>query len=119
MDHHTPPGFHVAHVQVDATALLVLRGELDRTSVPVLGAEIEALVAEPPQQVILDMRDLSFCDVGGASLLLDAARSLDATGSNLLLDRPPQTLTRIIELLDREAPLEICDRGALSEPRGH
>jgi anti-anti-sigma factor len=119
MDHHTPDGFHVDHVQVDATALLVLRGELDRTSVPVLAPEIEALIDEPPQRVILDMRSLSFCDVGGASLLLGAARSLDATGSILLLDRPPQTLIRILELLDREAPLEICYRGALSEPRGH
>lgn len=64
-------------------AVIHVRGELDRASVPELATRVkEVLAADSPcRTLILDLCGLRFMDVGGMCLLLDAHEH--ATGSGV------------------------------------
>jgi anti-anti-sigma factor len=82
-------------------AVIHVRGELDRDSVPRLASRVkEVLAADSPcRTLILDLGGLRFMDVGGMRLLLDAHGQ--ATGSGvafLIVDCPPRVL-RVLRIM--------------------
>lgn len=104
---HTPPqltdfdpGF-VVDVQRDR-ALIVLRvaGELDLCSAPRLAAELNAALAadQPAGKVMVDLAQVSFCDVRGLAALADANHQALRLHKRLVLVNPPRMLRRLLSI---------------------
>jgi stage II sporulation protein AA (anti-sigma F factor antagonist) len=80
-----------------ATVLLVVSGEVDLASAPVLAVALDSVAAGAPE-VVLDLDGLTFFGSTGINVLVDACRRLGATGTRLRV-RCGQPLTRrVIQL---------------------
>jgi anti-anti-sigma factor len=70
--------------------LVTLSGECDLAATRALQPEIDALLALPPQSVVIDMRDLTFMDTSGVAVLLRLANhfgSVEVQHANPLITR--------------------------------
>ncbi|MFF2951633.1 STAS domain-containing protein [Kitasatospora sp. NPDC057965] len=79
-------------------SVLALRGELDLDSVAVLRQALDRALAVPGTVVVIDCRDLAFCDSTGVSTLLEAAGRAAAQDSRIELARPRPLVRRVLEL---------------------
>ncbi|NRQ40836.1 STAS domain-containing protein [Nonomuraea sp. NN258] len=78
-----------------------MSGELDLASaVEVRRAVAQALTPMParPSLVVLDLKDVAFCDSSGLSLLLAAAETVSAAGARLALGAVGPRLTRVLTI---------------------
>lgn len=73
-------------------------GELDLASAPFLGALVKSLVDEEARHVVLDAREVRFCDAAGLRALLVAHRWFDRIGG-LFAIVPSQSIQRLTALL--------------------
>lgn len=74
---------------------LRLIGEVDLATGPVLAAALDELV-RGGGDVHLDLAELQFVDVSGASVVVAAAAAL-GSGRTLVLHRPPAVLSQILD----------------------
>ena len=77
---------------------LVIRGEIDMSTAPLIERQLLRFAADGQRPVVVDLRGVTFMDVTGLRVFLDAnARSL--AGSNRLTLIPgPEAVQRIFEL---------------------
>jgi anti-anti-sigma factor len=74
----------------DCVTVLV-RGELDLSTTGHLQAELDASMNEPGvEKIVLDLRDLLFCDSGGVATLLTASRLAQLENVQLVTIRPAE-----------------------------
>jgi anti-anti-sigma factor len=92
-----PGGLSVTVSHEAAAILLVVRGELDLASAPVLAVALDDVATGAPE-VVLDLDGLTFFGSTGVNVLVDACRRLADTGTQLRVrvDRP--LTRRVIEL---------------------
>src|SRR5690349_18912924 len=84
----------VFSVSRDSTAEWVIaRGEVDMVTAPRLAAAIDAAPC-----LGVDMAEVSFLDVSGLRVLLDAARRNRAAGLRFAVVRPSPMIKRLLEL---------------------
>jgi anti-anti-sigma factor len=97
---------------VDDGIMLVLRGELDLSTVRVVEAEL--VRAEDAHRLIaLDLRDLDFMDSTGLHMLTEAdARARESGGRLLLVQGSPQ-VRRLFALTRLGEHLEVVDEPPL------
>jgi anti-anti-sigma factor len=78
----------------------IVRGELDRDSVPELASRLkEVLAADSPcRTLVLDLGGLHFMDVGGMRLLLDAHEHAARSGVALLIVGCPPRVLRVLRI---------------------
>jgi anti-anti-sigma factor len=76
------------------------RGELDIAT----ASELEAVMAAQSGPLVLDMRELTFIDLAGARLILEANARSRADGA-LLRFVPGETVQRLFELLELDEQL--------------
>jgi anti-sigma B factor antagonist len=96
-------------VRVDASqegVTMVITGELDLTTRPVLAEHLSAVLRTGPRRLILDLAGTGFLDCGSARLIVSAARSLPE-GSRLIIRRPSRAVRRMLELTRFDAYLEL------------
>jgi anti-sigma B factor antagonist len=96
--HTAPAGFGVGVEPARETVRIVPVGELDLASVPVLGAQIRELVEVGFEQLVVDLRGLSFIDVSGLRLLLGFAQRARCEGWRLSLIQGSDSVQRIFSL---------------------
>jgi anti-anti-sigma factor len=96
-------------------AQIVMTGELDVASAARARAAIARAQADSAA-VVCDLRGLSFIDVRGVHVLLDAAADARCNGGRLTVAHPPATLLRLLGLLGLEHALEI---ESTPSPRSH
>jgi anti-anti-sigma factor len=79
--------------------ILVPSGELDIASVSPLRAAVTELLAAGWKSIVLDLRELTFIDSTGLSLLLEAKRAAqDAAAAFAIVDGSP-LVARLLELV--------------------
>lgn len=83
---------------------LRLIGEVDLSTWAVLEAELTP-VLESGEDVHLELTELRFIDARGATILAMAAQRLDGA-RRLVLHNPPVVLTRLLDVLWPDAPIE-------------
>ena len=96
-------------IRVDASqegVTMVITGELDLTTRPVLAEHLSAVLRTGPRRLILDLAGTGFVDCGSARLIVNAARSLPE-GSRLIIRRPSRAVRRMLELTRFDAYLEL------------
>jgi anti-sigma B factor antagonist len=78
--------------------VLVLQGELDLASSPLLERVFEETEAVKPAAIVLDLRDLRFMDSTGLKVLLHTRNRCREDGFDLSLRRGPHQVQRLFEL---------------------
>jgi anti-anti-sigma factor len=78
--------------------LVRLAGELDIGSAHLLTDAIESLTAAqcPADLVVLDLHEVGFCDMAGLRAIQWCSTALAASGKHLVLDHPPEAVTKLI-----------------------
>ncbi|MFC4948172.1 STAS domain-containing protein [Pseudonocardia sp. GCM10023141] len=91
----------VSHA-MDATAVLALVGDLDRTTAHRVHTALDALVLAPGQQLVLDLAGLEFCDSRGISTMVAARNIAVAAGAGIALAGVPQRISRVLRIMGLE-----------------
>ena len=103
-----PPGGLVA-IEVmfsEGTATVVIGGELDLVTRPLLAERLATIARQKPRRLVLDMARTSFMDCGSARLIAEAGRSLP-DAEVLVIRHPSPAVRRLLELLGLDAVCEI------------
>lgn len=79
-------------------AVLRLSGELDMASAPRLAEELERTATRDVERVVVDVRDLAFCDSSGLAVLMSWHQRCEQRGRELVLRSPRPNLLRLLEI---------------------
>jgi len=82
----------------DGTLVLVVCGDLDAYSAPLLDDRAQQFGRHTGTNVVLDLSGASFVDSSGLRALLSAHQQLDALGKTLVLRDPSDALVRLLEI---------------------
>jgi anti-sigma B factor antagonist len=85
---------------------VVIRGELDLVTAPVLDEQLRLAVANKPARLVLDMSGADFMDCGCARLIA-AARSALPAEADLIIRQPSRAVRRVLELTGLDVYCEI------------
>ncbi len=96
MSTETP--FDLVRMDVRGHPVLVVYGELDALSSPRIYEALNALVAEEPTTLLIDLANVTFIDSSGLGALIVAERHLDEAGGQLRLVSVPQTVAKVFAI---------------------
>jgi anti-anti-sigma factor len=99
------PEFAVARRRTGDVVVVVPEGEIDLATVDLLQAELDAAAGES-EQVILDLRGVTFIDSAGVRLVLEAMRALPAFR---VVPGGPE-VSRVFRLVGLDGRVRIVDR---------
>ncbi len=95
-----------AGVEGAAYAVLSLAGEFDLTNAHLLREQLDALLAESPAFVVLDLAELEFCDSSILGVLIVAHRQTLAGGTALRLAALPPFLQRLLKITNLDTVID-------------
>ena len=78
---------------------VLIRGEIDPTSSPQLGASLAEAVTDGDAEVLLDCSEVTFIDSTGVYVILEAGRLLAAQGRAMLVVNVSPVVQRIFDVL--------------------
>jgi anti-sigma B factor antagonist len=109
--HQETPGRDAPHLTIEVTvsagtATVILHGELDPVTMPQLALRLARVLADEPQQLILDLADVSFIDCASARLITGTGRHLPA-GARPLIRLPSLAVRRLLILTGLADHLEM------------
>jgi anti-sigma B factor antagonist len=87
---------------------MMIAGELDLTTRPVLAEHLSAILRARPRRLILDLASISFVDCGSARLIVRAGQFLPE-GRRPIIRHPSRAVRRVLELTGLAASCEIED----------
>ncbi len=96
-------------IEVEArpgTTTIVVRGELDLVTMPVLAAQLALAVRDRPGRLVFDLSGTRFMDCGSARLIAAAGRWLP-DGGRPVIRHPRPGVRRVLELTGLDAHCEI------------
>jgi anti-anti-sigma factor len=96
-------------IEVDVsqdTTTVVITGELDFTTRPVLAERLSLILRARPRRLVLDMAGTCFMDCGSARLIVSAAQFLPE-GRRPIIRHPSRAVRRVLELTGLDAECEI------------
>ena len=89
---------------------VVVRGELDVATGPQLVGCLTTALAGHPFSLTMELKELTFVDASGLSILLQAKRRAEAQSCRFVLLDPPPLLTRLLEITGLEQAF-VVERG--------
>ena len=92
--------FRVTTRSDGARTIVVAHGELDLGTVPAVEREVQELRARGVTQVVLDLRELTFIDSSGLSLLLRLDAEARANGFSFAITEGDGPVRRLLQLTD-------------------
>jgi anti-anti-sigma factor len=103
------PPLGIAVTVTAGTATVVLRGELDPATMPLLARRLAQILADRPQRLVLDMAAVTFIDCASARLIAATGRHLPggvrpAVRSPSLVARRILALTGLADHLETGGP---------------
>jgi anti-sigma B factor antagonist len=95
--------FTIEAVHGDSGEIVVVRGELDIATAPLLEAVLDTVVSQRPQRLDVDLAGVTFLDAHALAALNTARRRLTARHATMVLRRPSPIARRVLALtgLDR------------------
>ncbi|SOB78943.1 STAS domain-containing protein [Streptomyces sp. 1331.2] len=79
-------------------AVCALAGDLDIETLASAAEELTELVARRPSALVIDLREVAFCDSSGLNLLLRTRIAAEKEGLHLRLAAVAPTVLRVLEL---------------------
>lgn len=95
--------------QRDGLAHILLRGELDLSTVNKVQEELRRVEADSPPVVILDLSRLTFLDSTGLRCLVTADQRARDADRRVVLVRGPDPVQRVFSITRLEERLEMVD----------
>lgn len=80
------------------TYRVVVSGEIDIATAPLLAGAFDEVIAAGGRLVILDARDIHFLDSSGISVLISAGSELESHGGRLCIDGMSGAVERVLEI---------------------
>ncbi|MGH2716744.1 MAG: STAS domain-containing protein [Thermoleophilaceae bacterium] len=90
--------------------VIVVSGEIDMSTAPLLDQEVLRAEADGPRPIVVDLRQVTFMDLRGLQLLLTASARSRADAKRLSVVRGPRAVQRLFELTGTEALVPFVDR---------
>jgi anti-anti-sigma factor len=84
-----------------------VHGELDLATSADLTALIDRVTGETGQNLVVDLRGLTFCDCAGLKVLVHQHHRLHERGGSLVLLRPPPRIQQLLTLIGLDHQLHI------------
>ncbi|WP_231608026.1 STAS domain-containing protein [Streptacidiphilus albus] len=101
-------GFRVGSRRVGAAVVVAVEGELDLDSAPALTAELNrALEDRGTGAIVVDCRDMTFCDSTGLNALLAARLRAEAQGTALHLAAVPPATNRMFGITGADTVFQL------------
>ncbi|WP_053704943.1 STAS domain-containing protein [Streptomyces sp. WM6368] len=94
----TGPAFRVSTAPDAGVTGLRLVGALDLDGTAQLLAAVTDCFARRPDRVVLDLRDLRFCDCAGLNVLVEAKAAADRIGTELCVEGARTQVARLLTL---------------------
>jgi anti-sigma B factor antagonist len=91
------------------TAVIALRGELDVAGAAVLEEELARLEPDPPDAVVLDLRDLEFMDSSGLHAIATRAIAAQERGQRFALVPGAAQVMRVFDITRMRERLDFVD----------
>jgi anti-anti-sigma factor len=88
------------------TAVVVIAGELDLTTRPLLAEQLALILRTRPRRLVLDLAGTAFMDCGSARLIVSAGRFLP-DGRRVIIRRPSRAVRRVLELTGFDTDCQI------------
>jgi anti-sigma B factor antagonist len=110
----SPDNLHVEVRMEGPTTILLLRGELDMTSAPSLEEQLRRLGDR--EAILVDLHGLTFMDVRGLNVLLDAQREAAQRGGNLTVMNLGCQVRSMLGLVDVKDSWMLFDRAKPPKP---
>ncbi|MFH8796585.1 STAS domain-containing protein [Streptomyces sp. NPDC017941] len=86
-----------------------LQGELDLAGVPRLTETAGSGLGTGGRTVVLDCRDITFCDSSGLNVLLRLREQASRSGARLVIARPSETVRHLLRLTHTDSVFDIAD----------
>lgn len=93
--------------QEPGTLILRLCGELDMASRDLIEPAVMAAIPSA-YAVVLDLRDLTFCDSTGVAMFVAANEKAKAAGTTLTVANLQPSVSRVFEIMGMQTVLNIC-----------
>jgi anti-anti-sigma factor len=93
----------------DRLVHVMLRGELDLSSVDKVQEELRRVEADAPPVVLLDLLNLTFLDSTGLRCIVSADQRARDEGRRVVLVRGPDPVQRVFTITRLEERLEMVD----------
>lgn len=93
-----PLGLDVSVFIEGSTTVVVLRGEADIATLPVVVEVLAGVIADHDGDVIVDLEQTAFIDTGALRAVLRARQILRGGGRELTLRSPSQIAGRLLEV---------------------
>jgi len=90
---------------------LVLRGELDLSTVAKVEEELRRAEAAEPPVLVMDLAGLTFLDSTGLRLIVTADQRARDQGRRLTVVKGPDTVQRVFSITRLDERLEMVDPG--------
>jgi anti-anti-sigma factor len=94
--------FQVRGIPGETSVLLVLQGELDVSTAPVLLEYLQASNGGVPENFCLDLSDLDYVDATGLRLLVTMHQRARADGTRFTLTAPSKEFLKLLEVTGLE-----------------
>jgi anti-sigma B factor antagonist len=91
-------GFEATTSSADGVATVLLEGELDIASAPVLDASLADVEGNGTSTVVLDLAGVRFIDSTGLRSLLNARQRAETAGRTLRLTNIPVDVERVFDV---------------------
>ena len=93
-----PPALHVHRHDTRNRALIVLAGEIDLHSAPLIRQSLAQCLRDGIRTIDVDLRSVAFCDCSGLNAFLTAALRTGTAGGSLRLRCPNPAVARLFAL---------------------
>jgi anti-sigma B factor antagonist len=101
------PGFDVEVTEERAQVLVVVVGELDLVSSPVLDRHLASAVSRGRTRVVVDVSGVTFLDVRGINSLVTANNAAMEAGTALVVRGAGEQVHRLVEVCGLEGHLQL------------
>lgn len=102
------PSLVIKTVTAAQAATVVIGGELDLATMPLLSRQLAQTLDDRPQRLIFDMAGVDFIDCASLRLIASTSRYLPA-GRRPVIWRPSPVVRRMLELTGLAAHCEVDD----------
>ena len=109
MTTHDPSHFDVETSVIDENARVMLRGELDMATAPVVQETLARLQAEGVRFVTADLSALDFIDSGGLGALVLALKRQREAGGDISLCCVPPGVLKALQIMGIDKIFQITD----------
>jgi anti-sigma B factor antagonist len=89
-------------LHADGRLVYALEGEIDMSNAALLAERLQILAGEHRHRVEIDMADVAFIDSAGLDALLKLSETLEGNNGSLILQNPPPSFLRLVDILAME-----------------